>query len=136
MDHRGLPARLTGAGCTSCGAAIPADRISVLADRGDLAFVELTCPRCGSATMAVVITEGPADPVLDTASHPELDPEAEARLAGRPPLGDADVREMRRFLAGWHGDLHTLLDGGTRTTGPSGLRGPRHPGRARGGGTR
>jgi hypothetical protein len=31
MDHRGLRARLTGAGCTSCGAAIRLERIDVLA---------------------------------------------------------------------------------------------------------
>jgi len=48
MDPRGLRARLTGAGCTSCGAAIPVDPIAVLADRGDLAFVERRCPACGS----------------------------------------------------------------------------------------
>ena len=136
MDHRGLRARLTGAGCTSCGSAIPVDRISVLADRGDLAFVELTCPRCGSATMGVVITEEPADPVLDTAPHPELDPASEARLAGRPAIGETDVREMRRFLAGWRGDLRTLVDDGTRTAGPRRLpasQAPRHPRSPRGG---
>lgn len=136
MDHRGLPARLTGAGCTACGAAIPVDRISVLADRGDLAFVELTCPRCGSATLGVVITEEPANPVLDTAGHPELDPATEARLAGRPSIGDADVQDMRRFLSGWQGDLRTLVDDGTRTAGPHGLHsshGRRQPGSSRGG---
>jgi hypothetical protein len=35
MDHRGLRARLTGAGCTSCGTAILVGRIAVLAERGD-----------------------------------------------------------------------------------------------------
>ena len=118
MDHRGLRTRLTGAGCTSCGAAIPADRIVVLADRGDLAFVELTCPSCGSETLSVLLGPGPgsAVPILDTAAHPELDPDAEARLAGRPPLGDADVASMRRFLATWKGDLRTLLEGPDEAT--------------------
>ncbi len=113
MDPRGLRTRLTGAGCTSCGAAIPADRIAVLADRGDLAFLELTCPRCGSETLSVLLGpgSGSAAPILDTAAHPELDPDAEARLAGRPPLGDADVASMHRFLATWDGDLRTLLEG-------------------------
>ena len=32
MDPRGLRARLTGAGCTSCGATVPVERIVVLAD--------------------------------------------------------------------------------------------------------
>jgi DNA-directed RNA polymerase subunit RPC12/RpoP len=102
MDHRGLRERLTGAGCASCGAAIPVDRIAVLADRGDLAFVELACPRCGSRTMGVVIANDVGSPVLDTA--------ADARLAGRPPIDRVDVVAMRRFLAGWHGDLRSLLE--------------------------
>jgi hypothetical protein len=111
MDHRGLRMRLTGAGCTSCGAAIPVDRIAVLADRGDLMFVELSCPACESRTLGVVIASGPDpdDPVLDVAAHPELDPATEARLAGRPPLDEADVVAMRRFLAAWEGDLRSLV---------------------------
>ena len=112
MDHRGLRARLTGAGCTPCGAAVPVDRIVLLADRGSIAFVELHCPACGSRTMSVVLAadHGRARPV--TAAHPELDPATNARLTGAPALAEADVIEMRRFLAGWQGDLSTLLDGG------------------------
>ena len=112
MDHRGLRARLTGAGCTSCGAAVPADRIAVLADRGDFAFVELDCPRCGSRTMGLVLAAASdsVDPVLDTADHPELDPATSARLASRPAVGEEDLLAMHRFLAGWTGDLRSLLD--------------------------
>ena len=89
------------------------DRISVLADRGDLAFVELFCVACGSRTMSLVLRDG-ADagrPVLDTAVHPELGPLAEARLAGRPPIGEDDVLAVAHLLAGWDGDLRTLLEG-------------------------
>ncbi len=110
MDARGLPAGLEGTGCTSCGATIPADGIAVLADRGDVAFVELRCAACGSRTMAVVVRGEETGPVADTAPHPELDPQAEARLAGVPPLGAEDVAAMARFLDGWQGDLRTLLD--------------------------
>jgi len=102
MDHRGLRERLTGAGCTSCGAAIPVDRIAVLADRGDVAFVELSCPRCDSRTMAVVIAEGPADPVLDIA--------IDAGLAGGSAVDEDDVRAVHRLLVDWRGDLRTLLE--------------------------
>jgi predicted RNA-binding Zn-ribbon protein involved in translation (DUF1610 family) len=112
MDHRGLRERLTGAGCTSCGAAIPIDRIAVLADRGDFAFVELHCPACGSRTMSLVLASGSgaAEPVLDTAGHPEILPAAAARLASRPPVGEEDLLAMHRFLAAWTGDLRSLLD--------------------------
>ena len=109
MDPRGLRTRLTGASCTSCGAAIPVDRIAVLADRGDFAFVELQCP-CGSRTMGLVVA-APAgeEPVLDTAAHPELDPSTAARVASRPAVGEDDLIAMHRLLDGWTGDLRTLL---------------------------
>src|SRR5262245_60017324 len=105
MDHRGLRARLAGAGCTSCGTAVSGDRIEVLADRGDVAFVELDCAACGSRTMSLVLRDATraGDPVLDTDAHPELDPATETRLAGRPPLDEADVVAVARLLAGWQG---------------------------------
>jgi hypothetical protein len=111
MDPRGLRARLTGASCTSCGAVVPPGGISVLADRGDLAFVELDCAACGSRTMSLVLAAG-ADSgaaVLDTASHPELDPGTAARLASRSPISEDDLLAMHRFLDGWNGDLRSIL---------------------------
>ncbi len=111
MDHRGLRQRLAGADCTSCGAAVAGDGIAVLADRGDVAFVQLSCGGCGSRTLSLVVRDS-AGPRLDTARHPELDPDAEARLAGRPALTEADVAAMRRLLDGWRGDLRGLLGDG------------------------
>lgn len=111
MDHRGLRKRLAGADCTSCGAAIIDDGIAVLADRGDVAFVQLTCRDCGSRTLSLVVQDA-AGPRLDTARHPEIDPATEARLQGSPPFAETDVADMARFLDGWQGDLHTLLGGG------------------------
>ena len=62
------------------------DRISILADRGDLAFVELDCAACGSRTMSLVLRAGPGagEPVLDTAVHPELGPLVDARSPAGP----------------------------------------------------
>jgi len=118
MDPRGLRSRLTGASCASCGAAIPVERIAVLADRGDFAFVELQCP-CGSRTMGLVVAASTGeDPVLDTAAHPELDPSTAARVASRPAVGEDDLIAMHRLLEGWTGDLRTLL--GDDRTGRSG----------------
>ena len=89
------------------------DRISVLADRGDLAFIELDCVACGSRTMSLVLrgASDAGEPVLDTAVHPELGPLVDARLAGRPAIGEDDVRAVARLLAEWDGDLRTLLEG-------------------------
>jgi len=112
MDHRGLRKRLAGADCTSCGAAIIGDGIAVLADRGDVAFVQLTCRDCGSRTLSLVVKDA-AGPRRDAGRHPELDPAMEVRLAGSPSVAETDVTDMRRFLDGWQGDLRTLLGGGT-----------------------
>jgi hypothetical protein len=118
MDPRGLRTRLTGASCASCCAAVPAERIAVLADRGDFAFVELQCS-CGSRTMGLVVAAPTGEePVLDTAAHPELDPSTAARLASRPAIGEEDLLAMHRLLEGWTGDLRTLL--GDDRTGRSG----------------
>jgi hypothetical protein len=108
MDHRRLRNRLAGAGCASCGAAVLRDGIDVLADRGDVAFVQLTCQDCGSRTLSLVIPD-PTRPRLDTDRHPELDPATEARLAGSPALDESDVSDMRHFLDGWSGDVRSIL---------------------------
>jgi hypothetical protein len=85
------------------------DRIAVLADRGDIAFVELDCPACGSRTMSVVVAAGRGSPRPATA-NPGIGQATEVHPAGARPLLEEDVVEMRRFLAGWEGDLRTLLD--------------------------
>lgn len=108
MDHRRLRSRLAGASCASCGAAVLGDGIDVLADRGDVAFVQLTCQGCSSRTLSLVIPD-PANPRLDTERHPEFDPATEARIAGSPSLGESDVEAMHRFLDGWSGDLRSIL---------------------------
>ena len=113
MDHRGLRARLVGADCTSCGATVADEGIVVLADRGDVAFVELACGACGSRTLSVVLADSGDVAALDTARHPELDPATEVRVAGAPALVEDDVESMRRLLDAWDGDLRGLLDGGS-----------------------
>ena len=35
----------------------------------------------------------------------------DARLAGRPAIGEDDVAAVARLLAAWDGDLRTLLEG-------------------------
>ena len=66
--------------------------------------------------MSLVLRDAadPGSPVLDTAGHPELGPTAEARLASRPPIDEADVLAVARLLAAWDGDLRTPRRGPRR----------------------
>lgn len=109
MDPRDLPRLLPGgASCTACGATVPAMRIRLLAERDDVAFVELVCDDCGSAALGLV-TDGHHDgiPVLDVASDPPVDASSGG---GRPrPISATDVEMIRRDLAGWRGDLVSWL---------------------------
>jgi hypothetical protein len=107
---RGRPLE-DGAACTACGATVPAGRIRVLAQRDDVAFVELECPACDSTTLALLI-----DPIgTDGSSTLDVDQDASgghmtmARRVGRP-ISEADVEALRRDLANWDGDLVGWLE--------------------------
>jgi hypothetical protein len=110
MDPRDqLRPLLDGVGCTVCGSLVPAERIRILAHRDDLAFVELSCPGCGSTTLGMLQAAGDGSAVLDVAPFGELTPADEARRTGSGPITARDVKAARAFLAGWDGDLLGLL---------------------------
>ena len=111
MDPRDrLRDSLAGVGCTACGASVPADRIRILAERDDLTFVEFRCTGCGSEALGLVVRSADdGAPITDVARYGEFGADDEARLTG-PALDADDVRRMRTFLAGWEGDLRTLID--------------------------
>jgi hypothetical protein len=121
MDPRDrLRPLLDGVGCTVCGVLVPADRIRILAHRDDLAFVELSCPACASATLGLLLPAGDPDGevILDVAPFGELSPNDDARRAADGPITPADVRAAREFLDGWRGDLVGLIGGRPAPDGP------------------
>ena len=112
MDPRDRPRPLRdGASCTACGASVPTSEIRILAQRDDVAFVELDCPTCHSTTLALLIEpgDGAGASTLDVA-----DDSADAHM--RPvraipgPITQEDVEALRRDLAEWDGDLVGWLD--------------------------
>ena len=125
MDPRDrLRDSLAGVGCTACGAAVPADRIDVLAEREDLAFVQFRCAACGSEALGLVVSDGDPDEApaaADTARYEEFGPADEMRLTG-PAIGPDDVRRMHALLERYRGDLRTLLDGSGGAHGAGGAR--------------
>jgi hypothetical protein len=93
---------LLGAGCTRCGRPYGAEGVVVLALREEIAFVQLACSACRVQTLALV-TGVSGDPA-------EAQTEGVDVLSERPAVSEADVLEMRSFLADYQGDLRTLLD--------------------------
>jgi hypothetical protein len=93
LDH--LLALPDGLRCTVCDERVPATRIRLLARRDDLAFLQLDCEACSSATLGLVLGGRSDEP-----SPPE-----------REPITADDVLDMHQLLATWHGDLTGLLTG-------------------------
>ena len=111
MDPQDRPEiRLDGAECAACGRAVPEASVRVLAERDDLAFVEVDCPSCGSESLAILLGSIGDAPAVSV----ELSSEA------GPALGLDDVQAMRTFLAGYRGDLRALVDARRReSSGPA-----------------
>jgi hypothetical protein len=109
MDPRDSPSDLVSdAECAACGRSVPRDRARVLASRDDLAFAELPCERCGSVSLAIFV-----------GSTTTADAATEVGVRASP-IGPDDVLDMHALLAGWTGDLRTLLG---RAAGPGGRAG-------------
>jgi hypothetical protein len=83
--------------CGACDRPIPPAQARILAHRDDLVFADLRCDACGSVSLAMFA--GEAIEWL----------RAEAAPAGSPIRPD-DVLDMHLLLAGWSGDLRSLVD--------------------------
>lgn len=97
LDH--LRTHHDGHRCSVCDAAVPADRIKLLAWREDLAFLQLSCGDCLSTTLGFVMASQ-----ADSEGHP----------ASSTPISGDDVLDMHQLLATWRGDLTGLLSGDER----------------------
>ena len=115
--HERLRALLAANGCTACGGPLEVGRIRVLAEREDLAFVELPCASCGSTALAMVTGLPSGEPFVDASGNGEIPAGDEARSAA-PPIDEEDVLAMRRLLRSHRGDLRSLLGSGGAAGGP------------------
>ena len=91
MDPRDRTDVVDGTECAACGRPVPPDATRVLAQREDLAFVELGCAGCGSVSLAIRL--------------------GAAVAASRSTIESDDVLDLHVFLAGYRGDLRGLLGG-------------------------
>lgn len=97
LDHLGT--HLDGHRCSVCDAAVPAERVKLLAWREDLRFLQLDCASCLSTTLGFAMTSQSGDD-----GHP----------APAAPVSSDDVLDMHELLATWRGDLTGLLSGAER----------------------
>ena len=100
MDPRDpLRALPDGLFCTVCNEPVPGERIRLLARREDLTFIQVECAHCGSTALEFV-----ADPL-----GVEADPMAGEVAPTPEAISPDDVFAMHEFLAGWQGDMRTLV---------------------------
>jgi hypothetical protein len=99
MDPRDRPDVADGAECAACGRPVRAEATRVLAQREDLAFVELGCDACGSISLAIRLGSGRDGSATGGAPTDE----------STASIGADDVLEMHLFLAGYRGDLRGLV---------------------------
>jgi hypothetical protein len=97
MDQRDRPDVADGAECAACGRPVPVESTRVLAQREDLAFVELGCLDCGSVSLAILLGAGGGSST------------GESLTDGSASIGADDVLDMHLFLAGYRGDLRGLV---------------------------
>jgi hypothetical protein len=94
---------LQGTGCARCGRTYAAQGITVLAQREGIAFVQLVCLTCQAQTLALV-----------TGAPLEAGP---IRAGEAGSMNEADVLEMRSFLADYEGDVTGMFEAGRRAYG-------------------
>lgn len=105
-----LRTQLTSFGCAACGQAYEPRGIRVLAERGSLFFVDLTCEHCGTQAVAIVTIEIDEDEGPQAQSD-DLVPVRRGTRSTRDerPVTADDVLVMHQLLADFDGDVGRLL---------------------------
>lgn len=107
-----LRTQLTSFTCPCCARRYRGSRISLLAERDGLFFVDLDCAGCGSRTVAIVTVElEDAEGIIADLAHvggTAIDP-ADAPRPGADAVSADEVLEMHEFLAGFEGSVAALL---------------------------
>jgi hypothetical protein len=101
-------ARIDDLACGACREPVTHREARILASRDDLIFVDFQCLACGSLTLGFVFAADAVD-LSSTNGRPS-----------RRPIQVGEVVDMRQHLAGWRGDLRSLLRGEAPLAGSGG----------------
>ncbi len=117
MDHRETLIRhlMDTVRCSVCSSSYQHGDVNVLGHQDELWFLSVTCPDCRTQGLIAALVRGEgasavaaADPdPCDAVASPDPGRPSPAPASG--PLTDADVADMREFLASYRGDLAALL---------------------------
>ena len=108
-----LRTQLEGFACGACGRSYRTSHISVLAQRDELFFVDLSCGSCGAEAVAIVTIRIDDDESAHVDAGDLL--RAEAAPSGGDPVDSDDVLAMHEFLREFDGDFRALFE----ASGPS-----------------
>jgi hypothetical protein len=100
-----LTSELASFGCAACGQAYGQGHISLIAQRDELFFVDLSCDHCGSQAVAIVTIQIEGDTA--TLGTGEFVPAAE--VEHRAPVSADDVIDAHALLKDFEGDVHQLI---------------------------
>ena len=90
-----------GVDCAVCGGLVPMDRIRVLARRDDLAFLELACAACMSASLGIIVAgRGDAPDATDSRrTFGEFGAADDARFRDAALIDGDDILVARELLS-------------------------------------
>ena len=111
MDAEGwLTSELASFACGACGQAYGQGQVRLIAQRGELCFVDLSCRHCGSQAVAIVTIQiGGGAASLETHDVGAHSADGATSSAPGPGISIDDVLDAHDFLADFDGDVQALL---------------------------
>jgi len=91
--------------CSVCGRYYDAKNVNVLGHQGELWFISVFCPSCGThGLVAAVIKEGVPTEVMTDLTEEEL-----AKFAQGEAVGTDDVLDIHNMLKDFRGNISELF---------------------------
>ena len=91
--------------CSVCGRHYEAKNVNVLGHQGELWFISVFCPACGThGLVAAVVKEGTPTEVITDLTEEEL-----AKFAQGEAVGIDDVLDIHNLLRDFKGDISQLF---------------------------
>ncbi len=105
-----LTSELASFGCAACGEAYGQGHITLIAQREELYFVDLSCDHCGSQAVAIVTIQIDGETArLETGELVRAEDASTPDVVDGPSVSVDDVLDAHAILADFEGDVHQLI---------------------------